>query len=194
MTHKASFMPEYGIWHGMHQRCENPAAPAYKYYGGRGIEVCLRWDLFTSFMRDMGERPSSKHSIDRINNNGNYEPGNCRWATPKQQASNKSNSRLLMWAGQTQTLGAWAAEFKVERSVVYSRANRGLAPAQIFGLRPIPTAKRDGRLPQDAHANPVAPEAIQKLHAEREVLLRHPGTMMRVVELSKRIAAYEAST
>lgn len=83
--------PLYTTWMGMKQRCSNPRHKAYRYYGGRGIQICDRWlgeHGFANFLADMGERPEG-HSIDRINNDGNYEPGNCRWATATIQGANK---------------------------------------------------------------------------------------------------------
>lgn len=80
---------EYHIWQGMRQRCQNPNYHGYKNYGGRGIKVCDRWQSFKNFFEDMGYRPSKLYSIDRINNDGNYELSNCRWATKKQQSTNR---------------------------------------------------------------------------------------------------------
>jgi len=85
---------EYVCWRHMKQRCNDPSNATYKYYGGKGITVCDRWlNSFTNFYQDMGRKPSSKHSIDRIDNNGNYEPNNCRWLTAVQQSMNKGMRR-----------------------------------------------------------------------------------------------------
>jgi len=79
---------EYGVFKQMHQRCENQAVPNYDDYGGRGIRVCSSWDSFSVFLADMGRRPSSKHQLDRQNNEGSYGPHNCRWATKQEQMLN----------------------------------------------------------------------------------------------------------
>ncbi len=83
----------YATWSSMIQRCTNPNAKNYKWYGGRGITVCERWRSFENFAADMGDRPGRGYSIDRINNNGNYEPGNCRWATQSEQVRNSRRCR-----------------------------------------------------------------------------------------------------
>lgn len=94
--HRAT--PEYSIWSGMIQRCKNPDHVGYKNYGGRGIRVCDRWLYsFESFIEDVGERPGPEYSLDRIDNDGNYEPGNCRWADRKTQAANKRPRGLAIY-------------------------------------------------------------------------------------------------
>jgi hypothetical protein len=95
--------PEYQAWTGMIKRCSNPSEIGFRHYGGRGIKVCERWrHSFPNFLADMGRKPSPKHSIERNDNDGNYEPSNCRWATQKEQIHNKrhpryseSNAKLL---------------------------------------------------------------------------------------------------
>lgn len=94
LRHGMEGTPTYRTWESMIQRTTNPNRNRFRYYGGRGITVCEQWRDFANFFADMGERPPGT-SIDRINNDGNYEPGNCRWATPKEQANNTRRSRRI---------------------------------------------------------------------------------------------------
>ena len=97
----------------MRERCNNPKSRDFESYGGRGIKVCKRWDRiggFVSFLADMGKRPSSKHSIDRINNDGDYKPSNCRWVDRYTQKNNCRNTVFVTWKGKTQTLRDWSLE------------------------------------------------------------------------------------
>jgi len=105
--HAAKPTSIYMIWHEMIERCRNPNNKAYPNYGGRGITVCKRWLKFENFLTDMGEHPVGL-SIDRINNNGNYEPSNCRWATRSEQMINSRNAKLVTWNGVTKTIKGWA--------------------------------------------------------------------------------------
>jgi len=90
VPHKDSQTPEYASWEHMKDRCYNQNCNRYYLYGGRGIKVCERWrNSYVAFLKDMGRKPSHIHSIDRLDTNGNYEPSNCKWSTPKEQANNR---------------------------------------------------------------------------------------------------------
>lgn len=109
-THGMCGTPTWNSWTSMLTRCGNPNVSDYSRYGGRGITVCDRWRSFTDFMEDMGLRPDGT-TLDRIDVNGNYCPENCRWATHKEQANNKRNSKLLHFNGETKSLVEWAEQF-----------------------------------------------------------------------------------
>lgn len=94
-SHGKSSTREYAVWRSMRRRCNNSKDKSYFDYGGRGIKVCSRWNEFSLFLKDMGERPSNKHSIERLDNNKGYEPSNCTWATQSQQAKNRRPMRAL---------------------------------------------------------------------------------------------------
>ncbi len=114
--------PEYGAWQQMRRRCYNPRCHAYLDYGGRGIRMCDRWrHSFENFLADMGTRPTPKHSIDRIDNDGNYSPENCRWATRTQQLRNTRASRRLTFDGVTKTVAEWVEETGLTRAAVLYR-------------------------------------------------------------------------
>lgn len=127
-THGLSKTRQYGIWSHMLNRCNSKKNIGYSLYGGRGIKVCDRWLKFENFWEDMKANYSDSLSIDRIDNNGNYEPGNCRWATPEQQQQNKrqsKNGRLITYEGQTKTLMQWAKSLKMRFTTLQMRLNSG---------------------------------------------------------------------
>jgi len=118
--------PEYKVWQHMLSRCKNPNGPDWTIYGGRGIKVCERWQKsFINFLSDMGPRPSSKYSIDRINSDGNYEPINCRWATIIQQARNRSSNRFIEWRGERRTISEWTEILGFPRNLIIQRIKMG---------------------------------------------------------------------
>jgi hypothetical protein len=118
--------PEHKAWRSMKHRCANPRSGRYDRYGARGITVCQRWrESFESFYADMGSRPSPDHSIDRINNDGNYEPGNCRWATTAEQNRNRSDNVRLSFDGREMTASEWARELCINRRTLYLRLSTG---------------------------------------------------------------------
>jgi hypothetical protein len=122
-THGLSrWCSEYKTWTMMKNRCLNPKNDVWDSYGGRGITIFKDWaDDFAIFLAHVGVKPTPKHSLDRINNDGNYEPGNVRWATQKEQNSNKKNNRLLTLDGVSKTISQWARELNVSKTCLRYR-------------------------------------------------------------------------
>lgn len=123
-THGMSKTAIYKTWKQMKRRCENTRSKDYRHYGGRGIKVCNRWHHFPNFLKDMGFPPSPKHSINRKNNNGNYDPSNCNWATLLEQRNNTRRNRYITFNGETKTLAQWARHFGVKYSVLLARLDK----------------------------------------------------------------------
>ena len=129
--HDMSGSSEYKIWAGMKARCYNKSNASFQHYGGRGITVCDSWlNSFEAFFDDMGNRPTSNHSIDRINNNGNYEPGNCRWTTQfiqcintRRRRKNSSGLRGVFWNKEAEK---WVSQISVNKKRVYVGASESL--------------------------------------------------------------------
>lgn len=124
----------YSVWKRMRERCTSPNCPKFKDYGGRGITVCKRWDSFELFVLDMGPRPSSKHQIDRIENDGNYEPGNCKWATNKENCRHRRSSRYLAYNGEILALCVWADKLGMSEETIASRIKRGWSVDKSLSL------------------------------------------------------------
>ena len=110
----------YNVWAGMIKRCTNPNAQGYDRYGGRGIKVCDAWKSFESFFADMGDKPEG-HSIERVDNDGDYSPENCVWALVSAQSRNKSNNRKITANGQTMLLVDWAARLGINANTITKR-------------------------------------------------------------------------
>lgn len=133
-THGLSKRPEYFVWQGMRARCRNPKNKHFADYGGRGIKICARWQEFGAFFFDMGPRPTPQHTLDRKNNDGHYEPKNCRWATGKEQAANKrrSLSKFLTVGDRTLLVVEWAKETGVKAQTINWRLRNGRTPQQAI--------------------------------------------------------------
>lgn len=129
---------EYHIWVAMKQRCLNPRNKYYRDYGERGISVCDRWlHSFTNFTNDMGQRPSLKHSLDRIDNNAGYSPDNCRWATWKEQNVNRrDNYPPVTYRNETHVLTEWAEIVNISYSVLKGRLKMSWPIEEIL-TRPV---------------------------------------------------------
>lgn len=142
--HGAYGKPEYLPWRSMINRCRNPKDNAYPKYGAKGIVVCDEWvESFDAFFEAVGPRPSPDHSLDRIEAKKGYVPGNVRWATPLQQARNRTGIRTLTFRGQTRPLVEWADQFGVKPMTLVHRLTRGwsiekalLTPARSYTKKP----------------------------------------------------------
>lgn len=117
--------PEFRCWEAMLQRCRNSKHKSFKDYGARGITICERWDSFEAFSADMGPRPSPEHSIDRRDNNGNYEPGNCHWTTRVAQSNNRRSSRRVELNGESLTLAQWEHRVGLKAGMLFRRLKAG---------------------------------------------------------------------
>lgn len=124
--------PLYRTWAHMRARCSSPAYHSYHRYGGRGITIDPRWDDFSAFLSDMGDKPKG-YSLDRIDNNGNYSPSNCRWASPREQANNTMKVSLFEHLGKSMTLAEWSRETGINKITLWRRLNElGWPPSKAF--------------------------------------------------------------
>lgn len=122
---KGKVASEYGAWSSMIQRCTNPNNPPYFNYGGRGITVCERWMSFENFFEDMGEKPSSNHSLDRKDNNLGYYKENCKWSLRAEQNRNKRNNRFIEIDGESKTVTEWSKIYDINYTTICKRIDRG---------------------------------------------------------------------
>lgn len=140
-THRKSGTPIYGVWNSMIQRCINENSASFENYGRRGISVCKRWMKFENFLEDMGDPPAG-HSIDREDNNGNYEPSNCRWSTQDVQANNKRSSRFVEIDGERLTITQHINKLGLCRVTVYKRLASGFSTEEALSRRDYRIEKR----------------------------------------------------
>lgn len=149
-THRLSYSAEYSAWKGIRRRCLNPKFRMYRWYGARGITICDRWrDSFENFIADVGHRPSSKHSIERIDNDGNYEPGNVKWATKKEQSRNRRDNQYITFQGRRMVLMDWAKEIGLSFDVLQYRVKRwGVELALTTPLLPRYGSSHRGPMPK----------------------------------------------
>lgn len=146
-SHGLSHLPEFKVWSAMKQRCDNPKSDVYENYGGRGIKYCSRWKDFESFLADMGQRPSKNYTLERKDNNGGYEPGNCVWATRKEQARNFRKNVLLEFNGQKKCISEWAEIYGLRHDTIASRLEKGMSVecAIITPVKKPRTIKYEGK-------------------------------------------------
>lgn len=123
---------EYRTWCEIIRRCRNKKSPGFKNYGGRGITICSRWNRFENFIKDMGRKPTSEHSIDRKDNEKGYTPANCRWATRKEQNSNRRSCVFVPIGSQRFTVVEAAKITGIKSRTIYGRIKRGMTPVQAI--------------------------------------------------------------
>lgn len=132
-THGMTLSKEWRSWRSMRGRCMNTNDPDhFRWYSSRGISVCERWDSFENFLADMGPKPTPKHTIDRIDPNGNYEPSNCRWATQKEQHNNKRSNHWIEFRGERKTIQQWLDIVGMADTTFHSRLKRGMSVADAL--------------------------------------------------------------
>jgi hypothetical protein len=143
--HGETGSPTWIVWMSMNQRCNNPNHKSYKDYGGRGIKVCERWKSYENFVADVGYRPAKGLQLDRIDNERGYEPGNCCWATPRQNCNNRRSSRYLEFGGERLTVAQWADRLAGSRAALKKRIQNGWSVADAL-TRPF-KAQRNSAIP-----------------------------------------------
>ena len=129
-----SHTPEYRVWNNLKNRCSNSNIPGYKNYGGRGITFCDKWNDFAGFIEDMGKRPSPKHSVDRIDNNGNYCKENCRWATKNEQVINRRTNIIVEYLGEKIILKDLAIRVGLNYQLIQRRMNKGMSVVEAINI------------------------------------------------------------
>lgn len=151
--HGMSHTRIHNIWMGIRDRCLCPTNKSFNHYGGRGIKICERWESFENFLADMGESPSPKHSIDRIDHNGGYSPENCRWATQAEQLRNTRRTRFEVYAGKKWCVTDLAAHLGLDLGTLRGRIRCGW-PKERWAQPPRYQIKARGSRPSPGHGLP----------------------------------------
>lgn len=166
---KLPSIPEYVIWQAMKRRCDSPKVKAYYRYGGRNIRVCERWlHDFWAFYSDMGPRPSKEYTLERRDNDGDYEPSNCFWATRKEQARNRSSNHLVEYQGKLVTLSELSEITGIGTGTLWFRANLGLKGEAL--TKPV------GRQIEFRDVRMTLPQWASHLNINYDVLLKRLNT------------------
>lgn len=168
-THRKSHTPEYRVWKHIKGRCLTTTDAAYKNYGGRGITICEEWkNDFMKFLNHMGCRPTPHHTIERINNNGNYEPTNCCWALRVDQCANQRKTRRFTAHNMTHTIPQWSKILNIHVQTLWSRINSGKSLNEVFTPKKVPTAIQTinykgqvKTIPQWARHLGISPQALR---------------------------------
>jgi len=170
MAKRSGRHPCYSIWKNIKARCCNPQSSKFKYYGGRGIKMCNRWQQsFTDFVADMGDRPTPQHTVERKDTNGDYCPENCTWATMREQTRNKRSNRFFTFNGETLCVNDWAARLGIKTTTMQAR----------FKVMPI----------EQALALPVTPQ-----DHEGQILIDLNGKTQNLARWCKELGLNYAST
>jgi len=143
-THGLSNSKTYNCWSNIKQRCLNPDNPYYEHYGGRGIKLYPLWvDSFEDFYAHVGDHPGKGFELDRVNNDGDYEPGNIRWVKRKFNLRNRRNTTLVEYMGETKSLGEWCEELNLNYDPIRTRYNKGIRGAELF--KPVRPKNKNGQ-------------------------------------------------
>lgn len=183
---------EYTVWMSMRTRCKNPNSKSYHNYGGRGIKVCELWNDFETFLVDVGPRPSPSHTLDRFPNpNGDYEPGNVRWATRVEQARNTRANRFVTIRGETKTAAEWAGIYRIKYTTAITRMDLlGWDAEQAFARPLLTRAEYCKPSRGEAHGRAkLTAESVRAIRASGEsgrVLAKRYGVSRSSIQNAKR--------
>lgn len=172
-TIRQEYKDEYRAWRNMRQRCLNPKVPNYHRYGGRGIKICIQWNNFETFLEDMGKKPEKNRSLERRDNNGNYEPANCYWANREQQENNKESTIILEHNGESLSLMQWSRKLGMNYDQIRARHRTGWSTKDII-------------------ESPKNLYHVERKHTDKSRLLTYDGQVLTVAQWAKKLGvSYE---